>query len=200
LAVAGIRDLQIPGETVGNSVQFPIGTTRKDFYVGTADLAGVLGVTANELSQLHRSSILERIADPRNKKAVLYPVFDSIRRYCEYRRTKRLAVHEKFLEEKAGREKAQRLAIEMTNRQRGGELVNKARLIQKLEPVVIAFRESLLARSDRLVGELSRTKSAKSKVAKLREADLEALHVLSDLFILAGKGETVGNGAKTKMS
>jgi hypothetical protein len=179
-------------------VQFPIGTTRKDFYVGTADLAGVLGVTANELSQLHRSSILERIADPRNKKAVLYPVFDSIRRYCEYRRTKRLAVHEKFLEEKAGREKAQRLAIEMTNRQRGGELVNKARLIQKLEPVLIAFRESLLARSDRLVGELSRTKSAKSRVAKLREADLEALHVLSDLFIRAGKGETVGNGAKTK--
>ena len=30
----------------------------------------------------------------------------------------------------------------MTNRQRGGELVDKARLIQKLEPVVIAFRES----------------------------------------------------------
>ena len=179
-------------------MQFPIGTTRKDFYVGTADLAGVLGVTANELSQLHRSSILERIADPRNKKAVLYPVFDSIRRYCEYRRTKRLAVHEKFLEEKAGREKAQRLAIEMTNRQRGGELVDKARLIQKLEPVVIAFRESLLARTDRLVGELSRAKSAKSKVAKLREADLEALHVLSDLFIRVGKGETVGNGAKTK--
>ena len=78
LAVAGIRDLQIPGKRSGNSVQFPIGTTLKDFYVGTADLAGVLGVTANELSQLHRSSILERIADPRNKKAVLYPVFDSI--------------------------------------------------------------------------------------------------------------------------
>jgi hypothetical protein len=200
LAVAGIRDLQIPGETVGNPVQFPIGTTRKDFYVGTADLAGVLGVTANELSQLHRSSILERIADPRNKKAVLYPVFDSIRRYCEYRRTKRLAVHEKFLEEKAGREKAQRLAIEMTNRQRGGELVDKAKLIAKLEPVVIAYRDSLLARTDRLVGELIRTKSRKEKVRRLREADTEALRVLSDLFIRAGKNEIAGNGAKAKMS
>ena len=177
-----------------------IGTTKNDFYVRTCDVASVLGVSDNELSQLFRSAILTRIPEPGDRRAVLYPVFDSIRRYCEYRRTKRLAVHEKFLEEKAGREKAQRLAIEMTNRQRGGELVNKARLIQKLEPVVIAFRESLLARSDRLVGELSRTKSAKSKVAKLREADLEALHVLSDLFIRAGKGETVGNGAKTKMS
>jgi hypothetical protein len=180
-------------------VQFQIGTTSKDFYVSTTDLTGVLGVTANELSQLHRSSVLERIPDPRNKKAVLYPVFDSIRRYCEYRRTKRLAVHEKFLEEKAGREHAQRLAIEMTNRQRGGELVDKTRLISKLEPVVIAFRESLLARTDRLVSELSRTKSRKSKVAKLREADMAALHVLSDLFIRAGKNETAGNGAKTKM-
>ena len=196
LAVAGIRDLQIPGETVENSVQFPIGTTQKDFYVGTADLAGVLGVTANELSQLHRSSILERIPDPRNKKAVLYPVFDSIRKYCDYRRTKRLAVHEKFLAAKAGREHAQQLAVEMTNRQRTGELVDKRKLIQQLEPVVIAFRESLLARSDRLVGELIRTKSRKEKVKRLREADADALHVLSDLFIRAGKSDSQNNGAK----
>jgi hypothetical protein len=177
-------------------MQFSIGTTGKDFYVSTADLTGVLGVTANELSQLHRSSILERIPDPRNKKAVLYPVFDSIRRYCEYRRSKRLTVHEKFLEEKAGREKAQRLAIEMTNRQRNGELVDKARLISKLEPVVIAFRESLLARTDRLVGELSRTKSRKEKVRRLREADVQSLHVLSDLFVRAGKSDIADNGAK----
>ena len=177
-----------------------IGTTKNDFYVRTADLAGVLGVSDNELSQLFRSAILTRIPEPGDRRAVLYPVFDSIRRYCEYRRTKRLAVHEKFLEEKAGREKAQRLAIEMTNRQRGGELVDKARLIQKLEPVVVAFRESLLARTDRLVGELSRTTSRKSKVAKLREADIAALHVLSDLFIRAGKNETADNGAKAKIS
>ena len=121
-------------------------------------------------------------------------------RFLEFRYGKRETLHQEFLAEKSGREKAQRLAIEMNNRQRGGELVDKARLIQKLEPVVIAYRESLLARSDRLVGELIRTKSRKSKVAKLREADMEALHVLSDLFIRAGKNETAGNGAKTKTS
>jgi hypothetical protein len=177
-----------------------IGTTKNDFYVRTTDLASVLGVSDNELSQLFRSAILTRIPEPGDRRAVLYPVFDSIRRYCEYRRSKRLAVHEKFLEEKAGREKAQRLAIEMTNRQRGGELVDKARLITKLEPVVIAYRESLLARTDRLVGELIRTKSRKEKVRRLREADTEALRVLSDLFIRAGKNEIAGNGAKAKMS
>jgi hypothetical protein len=177
-------------------VGISIGTTRKDFYVSTADLAGTLGVTANELSQLHRSSVLERIADPKNKKAVLYPVFDSVRKYCDYRRTKRLAVHEKFLAAKAGRERAQQLAVETTNRQRAGELVDKARLIQKLEPVVIAYRESLLARTDRLVGELIRTKSRKEKVRRLREADVQSLHVLSDLFKQAGRGDSPGNGAK----
>ena len=78
--------------------------------------------------------------------------------------------------------------------------MDKTRLIQKLEPVVIAFRESLLARTDRLVGELSRTKSRKSKVVKLREADIAALNVLSDLFIRAGKSETADNGAKAKIS
>ena len=176
-----------------------IGTTKNDFYVRTCDLASVLGVSDNELSQLFRSAILTRIPEPGDRRAVLYPVFDSIRRYCEYRRTKRLAVHEKFLEEKAGREKAQRLAIEMTNRQRGGELVDKAKLIAKLEPVVIAYRDSLLARTDRLVGELIRTKSRKEKVRRLREADTEALRVLSDLFIRAGKNEIAGNGAKAKM-
>src|SRR4029453_1284442 len=172
-----------------------IGTTKNDFYVRTTDLASVLGVSDNELSQLFRSAILTRIPEPGDRRGLLYPGFDSIRRYCEYRRTKRLAVHEKFLEEKAGREKAQRLAIEMTNRQRGGELVDKAKLIANLEPVGVAYRDSLLARTDRLVGELIRTKSRKEKVRRLREADTEALRVLSDLFIRAGKNEIAGNGA-----
>jgi hypothetical protein len=181
-------------------LKMQLGSIEKDFYVRAVDLARLLKATENEISRLVRSGVLVRIPDPNQHKAFLYPCLESVTRFVEFRHGKRETLHQEFLAEKSGREKAQRLAIEMTNRQRGGELVDKARLIQKLEPVVIAFRESLLARTDRLVGELSRTKSAKSKVAKLREADLEALHVLSDLFIRAGKGETVGNGAKTKTS
>jgi hypothetical protein len=158
------------------------GTTQKDFYVSTGDLAYVLGVSANELSQLYRSSILTRIPDPGKASAVLYPVFDSIRRYCEYRRTKRMVAHEKFLEEKAGRERALRLKIEMENRQKANELVDKAKLFARLEPIVIAYREHMLSRAERLERELAYTKSRKGKVRKIRAADLDALGVLADLF------------------
>jgi hypothetical protein len=61
---------------------------------------------------------------------------------------------------------------------------------------VIAYRESLLARTDRLVGELIRTKSRKEKVRRLREADMQSLGVLSDLFKRAGTNETAQNGAR----
>jgi hypothetical protein len=173
-----------------------VGTTRKDFYVTTADLAYVLGVSANELSQLFRSSILTRISDPKNARAVLYPVFDSIRRYCEYRRSKRTAAHEKFLEEKAAREHATRVGIEMANRERAHELIDKQKLIARLEPIVVSYREQMLSRADRLVGHLSRTKSHKEKVRKLRAADLDALGVLSDLFKSLGARQNASNGAK----
>jgi hypothetical protein len=175
-----------------------VGTTRKDFYVTTADLCAVLGVSANELSQLHRSSILPRVVNPKNRKAVIWPVFDSIRRYCEYRRAKRTVVHEKFLEEKAERERATRLRIEMDNRRRAHELVDKQELIARLEPIVVAYREQLLCRADRLERELARTESRKEKVRKIRAADLDALGVLSDLFKAAG--QTASNGPKEKTS
>jgi len=178
--------------------QVRIGTTQDDFYVHTADLAGVLGVSDNELSQLYRSAILTRISDPDNAKAVLYPVFDSIRRYCEYRRSKRLAVHEKFLEEKAGRERATRLKVEMFNRERAGELVDKQKLINRLEPIIAAYREQMLSRADRLERELTRTKSRKEKVRKIHAADLDSLSVLSDLFKTLGKSETASNGARAQ--
>jgi hypothetical protein len=186
----------LPGKSVKVAVQ--IGTTRKDFYVTTADVAGVLGVSANELSQLYRSNVVERIVDPRNPKAVVYPVFDTIRRYCQYRREKRLAIHEKFLQEKAGRERATRLKVEMFNRERGGELVDKQKLIERLEPIIAAFREQMLARSERLERQLSRVKGRKEKVAAIRAADVDSLGVLGDLFKVLGKSETTGNGAPRK--
>jgi hypothetical protein len=172
----------------------------EEFHVRAVDLARLLKTTENEISRLVRSGVITRVPDPDKRKAFLYPCLANVTRFCEFRFGKREAINQEFLTEKTAREKAQRLAIEMTNRQRAGDLVDKVRLIQKLEPVVIAFRESLLARTDRLVGELSRTKSRQEKVRRLREADMQSLGVLSDLFKRAGTNETVGNGAKTKMS
>src|SRR5215471_8037167 len=91
-----------------------IGTTRKDFHVITKDLTFVLGVSAIELSELHRSSVLDRTED--NRHRALWPVFDCIRRYCAYVRCKRQAVHQDFLKAKAGRERAQQERVERENR------------------------------------------------------------------------------------
>jgi hypothetical protein len=164
-----------------------IGTTHKDFYVRTEDLTFVLGVSAKELSELYQSSILQRIK-PKGSKSVLYPVFDSVRRYCAYQKGKRQAIHQEFLTAKAGRERAQQLRVERENRVAAGELVDKHKLFARLEPIIVAFREQMLSRADRLEREITRTKSRKEKVAAIRAADSDALNILSDLFKVASNG------------
>ena len=86
----------------------------------------------------------------------------------------------------------------MFNRERAGELVDKAKLIARVEPIIVAYREQMLSRADRLERELARIKSRNEKVRKIRAADLDALGVLSDLFKAAG--QTASNGAKEKTS
>jgi hypothetical protein len=172
------------------AVSIKVGTTREDFYVTTPDLAFVLGVSAAELAELHRSSILKRTRAKTGKGTpALYPVFDSIKRYCAYQKGKRQAVHHEFLEAKAGRERATQFKVEMANRVASGELVSKRQMIERLTPIVVAFREQLLSRSERLAREIMRTKSPKEKVERIRQADRDALSILNDLFKVAGNGK-----------
>ena len=180
------------------SLKMQLGSIEKDFYVRAVDLARLLKATENEISRLVRSGVLVRIPDPNQRKAFLYPCLESVTRFVEFRHGKRETLHQEFLEEKSGREKAQRLAIEMTNRQRGGELVDKARLIQKLEPVVIAFRESLLARTDRLVGELSRTKSAQVEGCQASGSGPGSASRAIGSFYSCGEGRDCGEWRQNK--
>jgi hypothetical protein len=196
LGLKAIGELSLLLENRGELLQFPtqklamidneIRTADDDFYVRAVDLAKVLKITDNEISRLVRSGVMTRVPDGRS---FLYPFLANVTAYTEFHRSKKEALHQEFLRAKAGREKAQRQAIETTNRVRGGELVDRQELINRLTSVVAAFREQLLARADRVVGELGRTKNRKAKVAKFREADLAALGVLSDLFKVAGGNE-----------
>jgi hypothetical protein len=167
----------------------------EDFHVRAVDLARLLKTTENEISRLVRSGVIERVRDPNKQKAFLYPCLSNVMRFVEFRFGERETINRQFLAEKAGREKAQRLRIEMENQRHGGELVNKQRLVNRLTPIIVSCREALLARAPRLERELTRAKGRKAKVAKLREADLAALHVLSDLFKVMGANETIQNGA-----
>ena len=137
-----------------------------------------------------------RIPDPNKRKAFLYPCLENVTRYVEFRFGQREAINQQFLAEKAGREDAQRMAMEMSNQKELGALVDKQKLTTKLEMVVTAYRESMLARTDRLVGELQRTKSPKEKRRRLHEADLDALTTLSDLFKVMGTSDTEGQWRK----
>jgi hypothetical protein len=175
-----------------------LGSIDEDFYVRAVDLARLLKITDNEISRLVRSAVMTRVPDPNNGKAFLYPCLENVTRFVEFHRSKKEAIQQEFLREKAGRERATRLKVEMFNRERSGNLVDKQWLIARLEPVVVAYREQLLSRADRLERELARTKSRKEKVQKIRAADLDALGVLSDLFKAAG--QTASNGAKEKTS
>jgi hypothetical protein len=175
-----------------------LGSIDKDFYVHAVDLARLLKTNEVEISRLVRSSVLVRVPDPNKGKAFLYPCMENVTRFVEFHRGKREAIHQEFLREKAGRERATRLKVEMFNRERAGELVDKAKLIARVEPIIAAYREQMLSRADRLERELARAKSRKEKVRKIRAADLDALGVLSDLFKAAG--QTASNGAKEKTS
>src|SRR5205823_4287411 len=103
-----------------------------------------------------------------------------------------------FLREKAGRERAVRLKVEAFNRERSGELVDKQKTIAQLEPIIVAYREQMLARAERLERQLSRVKGRKEKVGAIRAADVDSLSVLSDLFKVLGENEGVDNGAPRK--
>jgi len=175
-----------------------LGSIDKDFHIHAVDLARLLKTNEVEISRLVRSSVLVRVPNPNKSKAFLYPCLENVTRFVEFHRGKREAIHQEFLREKAGRERATRLKVEMFNRERAGELVDKAKLIARVEPIIVAYREQMLSRADRLERELARIKSRNEKVRKIRAADLDALGVLSDLFKAAG--QTASNGAKEKTS
>src|SRR6516164_1693733 len=133
----------------------------EDFYVHAVDLARLLKTNEVEISRLVRSSVLVRVPDPNKGKAFLYPCLENVTRYVEFHRGKREAIHQEFLREKAGRERAARVRLEMENRSRAGELVDKATLFARLEPIVIAYREHMLSRAERLARELAYAKGSK---------------------------------------
>ena len=165
----------------------------QEYHVPAPELARLLKITDNEIYRLCRSNVMVRIRDPENRRAFLYPLFENITRYTEFHRSKREAIHQDFLKAKAARERAVQLKVEMENKAKAGQLVDKAKLVPQLENVVIAYREQLLARSDRLAREIAFAKGLKAKSAKIKAADIDALHVLSDLFKVMGS-----NGAKEK--
>jgi hypothetical protein len=120
-----------------------LGSVDEEFYIPAVDLARLLKVTDNEIYRLIRSAVLVRIRDPNNRRAFLYPCMQNVTRFTEFHRNQKELIHQEFLREKAGREHALRLKIEMENKQKAGSLVDKEKLFSRMEPVIIAYREAV---------------------------------------------------------
>jgi hypothetical protein len=159
-----------------------LGTIDDDFHVRAVDLARLLKISEFEIGRLARTGVLRRLPDPKKSKLFTYPVFENVTRFIEARASGKEAIHREFLKAKAGRERATQLKVEMLNRERAGELVDKTKLISELTPIVASYRQTMLTRADRLERQLSVLKGRKRKVAAIRAADLDALSVLADLF------------------
>lgn len=165
----------------------------EEFLVRASDLARLLTITEAEVSRLVRSAVLVRVPDPHKSKSFLYPCVECVQRFVKHHRTKGQALQQDFLKAKAGRERAVQLKVEMENKAKAGQLVDKSKLVPQLENVIVAYREQLLARSDRLAREIAFAKGLKAKSAKIKAADMDALRTLSDLFKVLGN-----NGARGK--
>jgi hypothetical protein len=158
-----------------------ISSTKSELFINGDDLAGLLKVSANELSYLTRSKIISRYPHPTDARAYVYPAWDSMTRYIVWIREKREAMRLEFLKEKALTQREQRIRLELQNGVNNGRLVEKARLLQTLEPLAVLLRNAVLTRADRLERAVTAAKGRKAKLAVIRRFDLEVLQMFADL-------------------
>jgi hypothetical protein len=76
-------------------------------------------------------------------------------------------------------------------------MVDRSQLLAQMEPIVIAFRNAMLSRVDRLERRLSLLKGRKARIEAIRADTLDALSILADLFS-GGEEESRGKTSRRK--
>jgi hypothetical protein len=64
---------------------------------------------------------------------------------------------------------------------RSGTLIEKAKVIRALEPLVVLMRDAVLTRADRLERAVTAARTRKAKMEVIRAADLEVLQMFANL-------------------
>ncbi len=175
-----------------------LGSTEEDFYVRAMDLARILNISDNEITRLVRGAVMTRVSDPADSRAFLYPIFANINAYILHVRSKKEKLTKRSSPKKRLIQKAQaqRYRVELENAVASGKFIDKQKTIQRLVPIVEAYRNAMLSRADRLERNLGPEEVTERKRFKRSRGpqDLDSMGILNDLFKTLGGGQNGQNG------
>src|SRR5215468_8000971 len=157
-----------------------IGSISREIYVSAIDLAHVLKVTDTEIAKLARSDILVRIVHPQDSRAFLYPLLENVTRYVTHLRSAKEKCYLGYIREKSKLQKIQRVRAELKHGLEAGTMVEKEWILSKLAASILAFKQALLSRGERLESALSRLQDRESRVKAIRGDDVQLLGLLAD--------------------
>ena len=148
-------------------------------YVSAIDLAHVLKVTDTEIAKLARSDVLVRVSHPQDSRAFLYPLLENVTRYVTHLRSGREKAYLGYIREKSKLQKIQRVRAELKHGLEAGTMVEKERILSKLTSSILAFKQALLARGERLESTLSQLPDREARVQAIRGDDVRLLGLLA---------------------
>jgi phage terminase Nu1 subunit (DNA packaging protein) len=157
-----------------------IGSVSQEIYLSAIDLAHVLKVTDAEIAKLARSAVLIRVSHPQDSRAFLYPLLENVTRYVTHLRSAREKAYLGYIREKSRLQRVQRVRAELKHALEAGEMVDKEWILSKLAASILAFKQALLSRGERLEATLSQIPDRESRVKAIRGDDVQLLALLAD--------------------
>jgi len=156
------------------------GSIQEEIYLSAVDLAHVLKVTDAGIAKLARSGVLVRIPRPDDARAFLYPLLENTTRYVTHLRSVREKAHVNFLVEKSRLQKIQRVRAELQHAVETGAMIPKERVYLVLGAGIIAYKQALLSRGERLEVTLGQISDREARVAAINGDDMRLLRILSE--------------------
>lgn len=165
-----------------------IGSISREIYVSAVDLATVLKISDNEISRLSRSGVLSRVPHPEDSRGFLYPLLQSVTDYVMHIRSAREKSYVNYIKEKSKLQKIQRVRAELKHGLEAGAMVEKEWILSKLAASILAFKQALLARGERLESTLSQLSDREARAGAIRADDVRLLGLLADSLKAANIG------------
>ena len=156
------------------------GSIQEEIYLSAVDLAHVLKVTDAGIAKLARSGVLVRIPRPDDARAFLYLLLENTTRYVTHLRSVREKAHVDFLVEKSRLQKIQRVRAELQHAVETGAMIPKERVYLVLGAGIIAYKQALLSRGERLEVTLGQISDREARVAAINGDDMRLLRILSE--------------------
>ena len=157
-----------------------IGVNSREIYLSAIELAALLKISDNDLSRLARSGVLTRIPRPDDARAFLYPLFVNVTKYVVYQRSAKEKAYAACLQEKAKLQKIQRVRAELQHAVETGAMIPKERVYLVLGAGIIAYKQALLSRGERLEATLGQIDDREARVEAINGDDMRLLRILSD--------------------